>query len=146
MRALCGCTVTQSACELDYVVPVRQLFADSVQRLQALCVDCHSKTLRKSAQPTSLSGGYRGLRALRWSSRRRQQLLFFSRMPLSSLTPSASTSATATRPPWVSFRRPRSPGHTLILCRLFWGVAVWLHLLVVNITTQIYVDDLRLQL
>ena len=53
--ALCGCTVTQSACELDHVVPVRQLFADSVQRLQALCVDCHSeKTLRESAQPTSL--------------------------------------------------------------------------------------------
>ena len=53
--ALCGCTVTQSACELDHVVPVRQLFADSVQRLQALCVDCHSeKTLRESAQPTSV--------------------------------------------------------------------------------------------
>ena len=41
--------------ELDHVAPVRQLFADSVQRLQALCVDCHSeKTLRESAQPTSL--------------------------------------------------------------------------------------------
>ena len=33
--ALCGCTVTQSACELDHVVPVRQLFADSVQGLCA---------------------------------------------------------------------------------------------------------------
>ena len=55
LRALCGCTVMQSACELNHVAPVRQLFADSVQRLQALCVDCHSeKTLRKSAQPTSL--------------------------------------------------------------------------------------------
>ena len=32
-------------------MPVRQLFADSVQRLQALCVDCHSeKTLRESAR------------------------------------------------------------------------------------------------
>ena len=42
--ALCGCTVTQSACELDHVVPVRQL-----------CVDCRSeKTLRESAQPASL--------------------------------------------------------------------------------------------
>ena len=55
LRALCGCTVTQSACELDHVAPVRQLFADSAHRLQALCVDCHSeKTLRESAQPTSL--------------------------------------------------------------------------------------------
>ena len=37
------------------VVPVRQAFAGSVQTLQALCGDCHSeKTLRESAQPTSL--------------------------------------------------------------------------------------------
>ena len=36
-------------------MPVRQAFAGSVQILQALCGDCHSeKTLRKSAQPTSL--------------------------------------------------------------------------------------------
>ena len=79
--ALCGCTVTQSACELDHVVPVRQLFADSVQRLQALCVDCHSKkTLRESAQPTSLEirvcpGVWRPTCAVRscrrWSSRPR---------------------------------------------------------------------------
>ena len=35
--------------------PVRQAFAGSVQTLQALCGDCHSeKTLRESAQPTSL--------------------------------------------------------------------------------------------
>ena len=47
--ALCGCTVTQSACELDHVAPVRQLFADSVQRLQALCVDCR----RRSGNPRS---------------------------------------------------------------------------------------------
>ena len=47
--ALCGCTVTQSACKLDHVVPVRQLFADSVQRLQALCVDCHSEKTREGA-------------------------------------------------------------------------------------------------
>ena len=51
--ALCGCGLT-GACELDHVVPVRQAFAGSVQTLQALC-DCHSeKTLRESAQPTSL--------------------------------------------------------------------------------------------
>ena len=37
------------------MVPVRQAFAGSVQILQALCGDCHSKkTLRESAQPTSL--------------------------------------------------------------------------------------------
>ena len=37
------------------MVPVRQAFAGSVQTLQALCGDCHSeKTLRESAQPTSL--------------------------------------------------------------------------------------------
>ena len=37
------------------LVPVRQAFAGSVQTLQALCGDCHSeKTLRESAQPTSL--------------------------------------------------------------------------------------------
>ena len=42
------------ACELDHV-PVRQAFAGSVQILQALCGDCRSeKTLRESAQPTSL--------------------------------------------------------------------------------------------
>ena len=42
-----------SACKLDHVVPVRQAFAGSVQILQALCG--HSeKTLRESAQPTSL--------------------------------------------------------------------------------------------
>ena len=36
-------------------MPVRQAFADSAQTLQALCGDCHSeKTLRESAQPTSL--------------------------------------------------------------------------------------------
>ena len=36
-------------------MPVRQAFAGSVQTLQALCGDCHSeKTLRESAQPTSL--------------------------------------------------------------------------------------------
>ena len=53
-RALCGCGLT-GACELDHVVPVRQAFAGSVQTLQALCGDCHSeKTLRESAQPTSL--------------------------------------------------------------------------------------------
>ena len=53
--ALCGCGLTAGACELDHVVPVRQAFADSVQILQALCGDCHSeKTLRESAQPTSL--------------------------------------------------------------------------------------------
>ena len=52
--ALCGCGLT-GACELDHVVPVRQAFAGSVQTLQALCGDCHSeKTLRESAQPTSL--------------------------------------------------------------------------------------------
>ena len=50
--ALCGCGLT-GTCELDHVVPVRQAFA---QRLHALCGgDCHSKkTLRESAQPTSL--------------------------------------------------------------------------------------------
>ena len=43
--ALCGCGLTAGTCELDHVVPVRQ----------ALCGDCHSeKTLRESAQPTSL--------------------------------------------------------------------------------------------
>ena len=53
-RALCGCGLT-GTCELDHVVPVRQAFAGSVQTLQALCGDCHSeKTLRESAQPTSL--------------------------------------------------------------------------------------------
>ena len=52
--ALCGCGLT-GACELDHVAPVRQAFAGSVQTLQALCGDCHSeKTLRESAQPTSL--------------------------------------------------------------------------------------------
>ena len=52
--ALCGCGLT-GTCELDHVVPVRQAFAGSVQTLQALCGDCHSeKTLRESAQPTSL--------------------------------------------------------------------------------------------
>ena len=52
--ALCGCGLT-GACELDHVVPVRQAFVGSVQILQALCGDCHSeKTLRESAQPTSL--------------------------------------------------------------------------------------------
>lgn len=36
-------------------MPVRQLFAGSQQRLQALCIDCHSeKTPRESAQPTSI--------------------------------------------------------------------------------------------
>ena len=40
------------------MVPVRQAFAGSVQTLQALCGDCHSeKTLRESAQPTSLEPG-----------------------------------------------------------------------------------------
>ena len=54
-RALCGCGLTAGTCELDHVVPVRQAFAGSVQTLQALCGDCHSeKTLRESAQPTSL--------------------------------------------------------------------------------------------
>ena len=43
---------------------------------------------------------------------------FFSRMPLSSLTPLFR------RLLCVSFRRP--PCHTLMLCGLFWGVAVWL--------------------
>ena len=53
--ALCGCGLTAGTCELDHVVPVRQAFAGSVQTLQALCGDCHSeKTLRESAQPTSL--------------------------------------------------------------------------------------------
>ena len=53
--ALCGCGLTAGTCELDRVVPVRQAFAGSVQILQALCGDCHSeKTLRESAQPTSL--------------------------------------------------------------------------------------------
>ena len=52
---LCGCGLTAGTCELDHVVPVRQAFAGSVQTLQALCGDCHSeKTLRESAQPTSL--------------------------------------------------------------------------------------------
>ena len=52
--ALCGCGLT-GACELDHVAPVRQAFAGSVQTLQALCSDCRSKkTLRESAQPTSL--------------------------------------------------------------------------------------------
>ena len=38
-------------CKLDHVVPVSR-FAGSVQILQALCGDCHSKkTLRESAQP-----------------------------------------------------------------------------------------------
>ena len=50
-----GCGLTAGTCELDHVVPVRQAFAGSVQTLQALCGDCHSeKTLRESAQPTSL--------------------------------------------------------------------------------------------
>ena len=54
-RALCGCGLTAGACELDHVAPVRQAFAGSAQTLQALCGDCHSeKTLRESAQPTSL--------------------------------------------------------------------------------------------
>ena len=54
-RALCGCGLTAGTCELDDVVPVRQAFAGSVQTLQALCGDCRSeKTLRESAQPTSL--------------------------------------------------------------------------------------------
>ena len=54
-RALCGCGLTAGTCELDHVMPVRQAFAGSVQTLQALCGDCHSeKTLRESAQPTSL--------------------------------------------------------------------------------------------
>ena len=45
----------RAACKLDDVVPVRQAFAGSVQTLQALRGDCHSeKTLRESAQPTSL--------------------------------------------------------------------------------------------
>ena len=53
--ALCGCGLTAGTCELDRVMPVRQAFAGSVQILQALCGDCHSeKTLRESAQPTSL--------------------------------------------------------------------------------------------
>ena len=55
---------------------------------------------------------------------------FFSRMPL---TPSGSTSATATKTPLGIFPPApmrRSPGHTLMLCGLFWGVAVWLHPLV----------------
>ena len=53
--SLCGCGLTAGTCELDRVVPVRQAFAGSVQILQALCGDCHSeKTLRESAQPTSL--------------------------------------------------------------------------------------------
>ena len=53
--ALCGCGLTTGTCELDHVVPVRQAFAGSAQTLQALCGDCHSeKTLRESAQPTSL--------------------------------------------------------------------------------------------
>ena len=52
--ALCD-RLTAGACELDHVAPVRQAFAGSVQTLQALCGDCHSeKTLRESAQPTSL--------------------------------------------------------------------------------------------
>ena len=56
-----------------------------------------------------------------------QQLL--SRTPLSSLTPSGS----ATKTPLGIFPPApmrRSPGHTLMLCGLFWGVAVWLHPLV----------------
>ena len=54
-RALCGCGLTAGTCELDHVAPVRQAFAGSVQILQALCGDCRSeKTLRESAQPTSL--------------------------------------------------------------------------------------------
>ena len=53
--ALRGCGLTAGTCELDHVVPVRQAFAGSAQILQALCGDCHSeKTLRESAQPTSL--------------------------------------------------------------------------------------------
>ena len=47
---------------------------------------------------------------------------FFSRMPLSSLTPSGSTSATATKTPLGIFPPApmrRSPGHTLMLCGLF---------------------------
>ena len=52
---LCGCGLTARTCELHHIVPVRQLFAGSQQRLQALCIDCHSeKTLRESAQPTSI--------------------------------------------------------------------------------------------
>ena len=53
-------------------------------------------------------------------------------MPLSSLTPSGSTSATATKTPLGIFPPApmrRSPGHTLMLCGLF-CVAVWLHPLV----------------
>ena len=47
---------------------------------------------------------------------------FFSRTPLSSLTPSGSTSATATKTPLSIFPPApmrRSPGHTLMLCGLF---------------------------
>ena len=33
---LCGCGLTAGACELDYVVPVRQASAGSAQTLQAL--------------------------------------------------------------------------------------------------------------
>ena len=45
------------------------------------------------------------------------------------LQPSGSTSATATKTPLGIFPPApmrRSPGHTLMLCGLFWG-AVWLH-------------------
>ena len=90
--ALCGCTVTQSACKLDHVVPVRQLFADSVQRLQALCVDSIAR--RRSGNPRSprvwRAASARGLwrptcavrSCRRWSSRPR--------------------GATARSPTWVS--------------------------------------------
>ena len=67
---------------------------------------------------------------------------FFSRMPLSSLTPSGSTSATAAKTPLGIFPPApmrRSPGHTLMLCGLFWGV--WLHPLVRFVATH----DFQLQ-
>ena len=52
--ALCGYGLTAGACELDHLVPVRQPFAGSMQILQALCGDCHSKKiLRESTQSTS---------------------------------------------------------------------------------------------
>ena len=56
-----------------------------------------------------------------------QQLLV---LQLSSLTPSGSTSATATKTPLGIFPPApmrRSPGHTLMLCGLFWGapLVVW---------------------
>ena len=52
-KCACAAAGQPGTCELDHVVPVRQAFAGSVQTLQALCGDCHSKkTLRESAQPT----------------------------------------------------------------------------------------------